>query len=106
VRLGISGQAAWSEGISVSSGEGADAGPNRGRPRLWCSQPLWREGALGGLVFRTALVFLVLSVLAAVLGSGTVSPASSVATLLFYVFLAGFAVALLLGLITGRRTAS
>jgi hypothetical protein len=34
------------------------------------------------------------------------SAATSVATLLFYLFLAGFVIALLLGLITGRKTAS
>jgi uncharacterized membrane protein YtjA (UPF0391 family) len=58
-------------------------------------------------VFRTALAFLVLAVVAAVLGSGGISPpATSVATLLFYLFLAGFVIALLLGLITGRKKAA
>jgi len=90
----------------VSSVEGADAGPDWGRPRLWCFQPLGATALLEVLVFRTALVFLALSILAAVFGWGTVPPATTIATLLFYVFLAGFAIALLLGLITGRRTAS
>ena len=58
-------------------------------------------------MFRTALVFLVLAVLAALIGSGAiVTPAPSIAILLFYLFLAGFVIALLLGLIMGRRTAS
>ncbi|HEY7029321.1 MAG TPA: DUF1328 family protein [Gemmatimonadales bacterium] len=58
-------------------------------------------------MFRTALVFLVLAVLAALIGSGSlVDPAPRMAPLLFYLFLAGFAIALLLGLITGRRPAS
>jgi len=57
------------------------------------------------LVFRTALVFLVLAIIAAVLrGSGSIG--SAIVALLFYLFLAGFAGALLLGLITGRKTAS
>jgi len=46
--------------------------------------------AFGGLVFRPALAFLVLAVLAAVMGSGGVSQPAT----------------LLLGLITGRKTAS
>ena len=59
-------------------------------------------------MFRTALVFLVLAIIAAVLrGSGSiVPPGSAIVALLFYLFLAGFAGALLLGLITGRKTAS
>jgi len=58
-------------------------------------------------VFRTALAFLVLAIMAAVFGSGSIlPPATSNATLLFYLFLAGFVAALLLGLITGRKTAS
>jgi uncharacterized membrane protein YtjA (UPF0391 family) len=61
----------------------------------------------GGSVFRTALAFLVLAIIAAVFGTGSiVPPATGIATLLFYLFLAGFVVALLLGLITGRKTAS
>ena len=56
-------------------------------------------------MFRTALVFLVLAIIAAVLrGSGSIG--SAIVALLFYLFLAGFAGALLLGLITGRKTAS
>jgi uncharacterized membrane protein YtjA (UPF0391 family) len=63
--------------------------------------------ASGGPVFRTALAFLVLAIIAAVFGTGRiVPPATGIATLLFYLFLAGFVVALLLGLITGRKTAS
>jgi len=50
-------------------------------------------------------VFLALAVIAAILGSGgLILPDTSIATLLFYLYLAGFVVALLLGLITGRRT--
>jgi uncharacterized membrane protein YtjA (UPF0391 family) len=68
---------------------------------------LWRSSASGGPVFRTALAFLVLAIIAAVFGTGRiVPPATGIATLLFYLFLAGFVVALLLGLITGRKTAS
>ena len=59
------------------------------------------------LVFRTAFAFLILAVLAALIASGSiVDPAPSIATLLFDLFLAGFAIALLLGLIPGRRAAS
>ena len=58
-------------------------------------------------MFRTALAFLALAIMAAVLGTGRILPsATSIATLLFYLFLAGFVVALLLGLITGRKAAS
>lgn len=58
-------------------------------------------------MFRTALAFLVLAIIAAVFGTGSIVPhATGIATLLFYLFLAGFVVALLLGLITGRKTAS
>lgn len=59
-------------------------------------------------MFRTALVFLILALIAAVFGgSGSIVPgATTIATFLFYLFLAGFALALLFGLITGRKTAS
>ena len=78
-----------------------------GRLRLRCFSTSWRSSASGGRVFRTALAFLVLAIMAAVFGSGSILPrATGVATLLFYLFLAAFVVALLLGLISGRKTAS
>ena len=92
---------------TVPSVEGADAGPFQGSPAPSVFSTSWRCYASGGLVFRTALAFLALAIMAAVLGTGRILPsATSIATLLFYLFLAGFVVALLLGLITGRKTAS
>ena len=92
---------------TVPSVEGADAGPGLGSPAPSVFSTSWLSSALGGLVFRTALAFLVLAIMAAVFGSGSIlPPATGNATLLFYLFLAGFVVALLLGLITGRKTAS
>lgn len=56
-------------------------------------------------MLRMALAFLVLALVAAFFGFGGIaSAATGIATILFYLFLAGFVIALILGLVAGRRT--
>ncbi|PCC68068.1 Uncharacterized membrane protein YtjA, UPF0391 family [Nannocystis exedens] len=55
-------------------------------------------------MLRWALVFLIISVIAAVFGfSGLSNAASDVAQVLFYIFLGVFALTLLAGLIAGDQ---
>lgn len=55
-------------------------------------------------MLRWAFGFLVLAVLAAMVGFGGLATlATGIARLLFYLFVFGFLVVLLTGLITGRR---
>jgi uncharacterized membrane protein YtjA (UPF0391 family) len=52
-----------------------------------------------------ALVFLVVAIVAALFGfGGIVSVATGIAKILFFVFLIGFVISLILGLSTGRKT--
>jgi uncharacterized membrane protein YtjA (UPF0391 family) len=56
-------------------------------------------------MLRWALTFLVISLIAAVLGFGGVAGAASgVASMLFWVFVFLFMLSILVGLVTGRRT--
>jgi uncharacterized membrane protein YtjA (UPF0391 family) len=51
-----------------------------------------------------ALVFLVIAIIAALFGFGGIAPASAgIAKILFFVFVIGFLVALIAGLVAGRR---
>jgi uncharacterized membrane protein YtjA (UPF0391 family) len=51
-----------------------------------------------------ALVFLVIAIIAALFGFGGIATASAgIAKILFFVFLIGFIVALIAGLVAGRR---
>jgi uncharacterized membrane protein YtjA (UPF0391 family) len=55
-------------------------------------------------MLRWALIFLVIAIIAAVLGFGGVAGAATdIAVVLFYIFLAIFVVSLLLGLFRGGR---
>lgn len=55
-------------------------------------------------MLRWALGFLIVALIAAVLGFGGVASTSiGIAKLLFFVFLAFFVISLLMGLISGRR---
>ena len=56
-------------------------------------------------MLRWSLTFLVLALVAALLGFGGVaSTSASIAVILFYVFLVVFLVTLAIGLVTGRKT--
>ena len=55
-------------------------------------------------MLRWALIFLIIAIVAAIFGFGGVAgAATSMAQILFYVFVAMFIVSLLFGLLTGRR---
>lgn len=55
-------------------------------------------------MLRWALIFFIISIVAAVFGFGGISEAASdVAQILFYIFLGIFVVMLILGLVAGRR---
>jgi uncharacterized membrane protein YtjA (UPF0391 family) len=55
-------------------------------------------------MLRYAVIFLIIAMVAAFFGFGTVAgTASSIAVILFWVFLAVFVVSLLVGLAGGRR---
>jgi uncharacterized membrane protein YtjA (UPF0391 family) len=57
------------------------------------------------LMLRWSLGFLVLALIAAFLGFGGVAGTSAgIAVTLFYVFLIVFAISLVIGLVTGRKT--
>lgn len=57
-------------------------------------------------MLRWAAVFLVISIIAAVFGFGGISAAAAgIAKLLFFVFLALFVLALIIGLLLGRTIA-
>jgi uncharacterized membrane protein YtjA (UPF0391 family) len=55
-------------------------------------------------MLRWALIFLVIALVAAALGFGGIAAtAAGIAKILFYIFLALFVIALIAGLVTGRR---
>jgi uncharacterized membrane protein YtjA (UPF0391 family) len=55
-------------------------------------------------MLRWSLIFLVVSLVAAVLGFGGIAgDAAAIARVLFFIFLVLFVVGLLIGLLTGRR---
>lgn len=55
-------------------------------------------------MLRWALIFFVISIVAAIFGFGGISDAASdVAQVLFYIFLGVFVLMLVLGLIAGRK---
>jgi uncharacterized membrane protein YtjA (UPF0391 family) len=55
----------------------------------------------GGIMLRWALIFLVVAILSGVLGfAGVMVAAAGIAKLLFYLFLALFAISLVVGLLT------
>ena len=57
-------------------------------------------------MLRWALIFFVISIIAAIFGFGGISEASAdVAKILFYVFITIFALMLLLGLLAGKKLA-
>ncbi len=57
-------------------------------------------------MLRWALIFFVISIVAALFGFGGISDAASgIAQVLFYIFLGVFVVMLVLGLIAGRKIA-
>lgn len=57
-------------------------------------------------MLRWALIFFVISIIAAIFGFGGISEASAdVAKILFYVFISIFALMLLLGLLAGKKLA-
>jgi uncharacterized membrane protein YtjA (UPF0391 family) len=52
-----------------------------------------------------SLIFLVVAILAALFGfGGIVSVATGIAKILFFVFLIGFVISLVMGLASGRKT--
>jgi uncharacterized membrane protein YtjA (UPF0391 family) len=52
-----------------------------------------------------ALIFLVIAIVAALFGFGVIATtATGIAKILFFVFLIGFVISLIMGLATGRRT--
>ena len=56
-------------------------------------------------MLRWAVIFLVIALVAAVFGFGGIAAtAAGIAKLLFYVFVALFLIALISGLVAGRRT--
>lgn len=56
------------------------------------------------MLLRWALIFLVISIVAALFGFGGIAAASAgIAKLLFYIFIALFVLTLVLGLLLGRR---
>ncbi len=56
------------------------------------------------MLLRWALIFLVISIVAALFGFGGIAAASAgIAKLLFYIFIALFVLTLVLGLFLGRR---
>jgi len=56
-------------------------------------------------MLRWALIFLVVALIAAVLGFGNIAgSASGIAMTLFWVFVALFVLSLLVSLVTGKRT--
>jgi uncharacterized membrane protein YtjA (UPF0391 family) len=67
---------------------------------------LWepaRAAGVGRLMLRWAAIFLVISIIAAILGFGGIATASAgIAKLLFYVFITLCVVALVIGLLLGR----
>lgn len=57
-------------------------------------------------MLRWALIFFVISIVAAIFGFGGISEASAdIAQILFYVFLGIFAIMLVLGLVAGKKIA-
>ncbi len=57
-------------------------------------------------MLRWALIFFIVSIIAAIFGFGGISEASAdIAKILFYVFISIFALMLLLGLLAGRKLA-
>ncbi|MGH7583657.1 MAG: DUF1328 domain-containing protein [Gemmatimonadales bacterium] len=55
-------------------------------------------------MLRWALIFFIVAVIAAVFGFGGIAAASvGIAKILFFIFLIGFLITLLLGLAAGRR---
>lgn len=57
-------------------------------------------------MLRWAAIFLVISIIAALFGFGGIAAASAgIARLLFYVFITLFVLALLIGLLLGRKLA-
>ena len=58
-------------------------------------------------MLRWALIFFIVSLVAALFGFGGISAAAAgIAEILFYVFLALFVIALVAGLATGRKVSS
>ena len=59
------------------------------------------ESSVGGTLLRWALIFLVVAILAGVLGfAGIMVAAAGIAKLLFYLFLVLFVISLVMGLLT------
>ncbi len=57
-------------------------------------------------MLRWALIFFIVSIIAAIFGFGGISEASAdIAKILFYVFISIFALMLLLGLLAGKKLA-
>ncbi|MBL8975419.1 MAG: DUF1328 domain-containing protein [Myxococcales bacterium] len=57
-------------------------------------------------MLRWALIFFVISIVAAIFGFGGISEASAdIAQILFYVFLGIFVIMLVLGLVAGKKIA-
>ena len=55
-------------------------------------------------LLRWALIFFIISIVAAVFGFGGISEATAdIAQILFYIFLAVFVLMLVLGLVSGRK---
>ena len=55
-------------------------------------------------MLRWALIFLVVAIIAAILGFGGIAGASAdIAKILFYIFIAIFVISLLVSLVSGRR---
>ena len=55
-------------------------------------------------MLRWALMFLIVAIIAAVFGFGGIAATSAgIAQILFFIFLVGFLITLVLGLVAGRR---